>query len=103
MIITILILDGIDFIYPVECTKPKDDGTLASFVGFRFRVQHDTTRGPMKGGIRYHPEVDPDEVNALAQLMTWKTAVANIPYGGAKGGIGCNPGKLSISELERLT
>ncbi|KAJ6434086.1 hypothetical protein OIU84_017735 [Salix udensis] len=56
----------------VECTIPKDDGTLASFVGFR--VQHDNARGPMKGGIRYHPEVDPDEVNALAQLMTWKTA-----------------------------
>lgn len=85
----------------VECTIPKDDGTLTSFVGFR--VQHDNARGPMKGGIRYHPEVDPDEVNALAQLMTWKTAVANIPYGGAKGGIGCNPGDLSISELERLT
>ncbi|KAK9671659.1 hypothetical protein RND81_12G046000 [Saponaria officinalis] len=85
----------------VECTIPKDDGTLASFVGFR--VQHDNSRGPMKGGIRYHPEVDPDEVNALAQLMTWKTAVANIPYGGAKGGIGCNPSELSISELERLT
>lgn len=48
-------------------------------------------------------QVDPDEVNALAQLMTWKTAVANIPYGGAKGGIGCNPGELSVSELERLT
>ncbi|XP_010908644.1 glutamate dehydrogenase 1, mitochondrial isoform X1 [Elaeis guineensis] len=85
----------------VECTIPKDDGTLASFVGFR--VQHDNARGPMKGGIRYHHEVDPDEVNALAQLMTWKTAVANIPYGGAKGGIGCSPGELSISELERLT
>ncbi|KAH9728450.1 glutamate dehydrogenase 1 [Citrus sinensis] len=85
----------------VECTIPKDDGTLASFVGFR--IQHDNARGPMKGGIRYHPEVDPDEVNALAQLMTWKTAVANIPYGGAKGGIGCNPVDLSISELERLT
>ncbi|KAL1550072.1 glutamate dehydrogenase (NADP(+)) gdh1 [Salvia divinorum] len=85
----------------VECTIPKDDGTLASFVGFR--VQHDNARGPMKGGIRYHPEVEPDEVNALAQLMTWKTAVANIPYGGAKGGIGCNPSDLSISELERLT
>ncbi|KAK4405005.1 Glutamate dehydrogenase B [Sesamum angolense] len=85
----------------VECTIPKDDGSLASFVGFR--VQHDNARGPMKGGIRYHPEVDPDEVNALAQLMTWKTAVANIPYGGAKGGIGCNPSDLSISELERLT
>ncbi|KAJ0078504.1 hypothetical protein Patl1_22938 [Pistacia atlantica] len=85
----------------VECTIPKDDGTLASFVGFR--IQHDNARGPMKGGIRYHPEVDPDEVNALAQLMTWKTAVANIPYGGAKGGIGCSPGDLSVSELERLT
>ncbi|RID64554.1 hypothetical protein BRARA_E03483 [Brassica rapa] len=85
----------------VECTIPKDDGTLASFVGFR--VQHDNARGPMKGGIRYHPEVEPDEVNALAQLMTWKTAVAKIPYGGAKGGIGCDPSELSISELERLT
>ncbi|KAG4940307.1 Glutamate dehydrogenase 1 [Glycine max] len=85
----------------VECTIPKDDGTLQSYVGFR--VQHDNARGPMKGGIRYHPEVDPDEVNALAQLMTWKTAVANIPYGGAKGGIGCDPAELSISELERLT
>ncbi|EPS68533.1 hypothetical protein M569_06232 [Genlisea aurea] len=85
----------------VECTIPRDDGSLASFVGFR--VQHDNARGPMKGGIRYHPEVDPDEVNALAQLMTWKTAVANVPYGGAKGGIGCNPSDLSNSELERLT
>ncbi|KAK3183325.1 hypothetical protein Dsin_030611 [Dipteronia sinensis] len=85
----------------VECTIPKDDGSLVSYVGFR--VQHDNARGPMKGGIRYHPEVDPDEVNALAQLMTWKTAVADIPYGGAKGGIGCNPKELSNSELERLT
>nr|CAA69601.2 NADH glutamate dehydrogenase [Nicotiana plumbaginifolia] len=85
----------------VECTIPKDDGSLATFIGFR--VQHDNARGPMKGGIRYHPEVDPDEVNALAQLMTWKTRVANIPYGGAKGGIGCSPSDLSISELERLT
>ncbi|PIN13990.1 Glutamate/leucine/phenylalanine/valine dehydrogenase [Handroanthus impetiginosus] len=85
----------------VECTIPKDEGTLVSFVGFR--VQHDNARGPMKGGIRYHPEVDPDEVNALAQLMTWKTAVAKIPYGGAKGGIGCIPKDLSTSELERLT
>ncbi|CAK7356265.1 unnamed protein product [Dovyalis caffra] len=85
----------------VECTIPKDDGTLASYVGFR--IQHDNARGPMKGGVRYHPEVDPDEVNALAQLMTWKTAVADIPYGGAKGGIGCDPRELSTSELERLT
>ncbi|RWR86772.1 glutamate dehydrogenase 2-like protein [Cinnamomum micranthum f. kanehirae] len=85
----------------VECTIPKDDGSLVTYVGFR--VQHDNSRGPMKGGIRYHPEVDPDEVNALAQLMTWKTAVADIPYGGAKGGIGCNPKDLTLSELERLT
>ncbi|XP_009619953.1 glutamate dehydrogenase A-like [Nicotiana tomentosiformis] len=85
----------------VECTIPKDDGTLVSYVGFR--VQHDNARGPMKGGIRYHHEVELDEVNALAQLMTWKTAVANIPYGGAKGGIGCTPKDLSVSELERLT
>ncbi|KAG0622755.1 hypothetical protein M758_3G121100 [Ceratodon purpureus] len=85
----------------VECTIPKDDGTLASYIGFR--VQHDNARGPMKGGIRYHPEVELNEVNALAQLMTWKSAVANIPYGGAKGGIGCNPRELSPTELERLT
>ncbi|KAF2299165.1 hypothetical protein GH714_030870 [Hevea brasiliensis] len=73
----------------VECTIPKDDGSLVSYVGFR--IQHDNARGPMKGGIRYHPEIDPDEVNALAQLMTWETAVADIPYGGAKGGIGSDP------------
>ncbi|KAH6809937.1 glutamate dehydrogenase 2 [Perilla frutescens var. frutescens] len=85
----------------VECTIPKDDGTLVSYIGFR--VQHDNARGPMKGGIRFHPEVDPDEVNALAQLMSWKTAVADLPYGGAKGGIGCKPKDLTTSELERLT
>ncbi|XP_065858854.1 glutamate dehydrogenase 2-like [Euphorbia lathyris] len=85
----------------VECTIPKDDGSLVSFIGFR--IQHDNARGPMKGGIRFHPEVEPDEVNALAQLMTWKTAVADIPYGGAKGGIGCDPRELSVTELERLT
>ncbi|KAJ0764584.1 putative glutamate dehydrogenase (NAD(P)(+)) [Helianthus annuus] len=84
-----------------ECTIPKDDGSLVSYVGFR--VQHDNSRGPMKGGIRYHPKVEHDEVNALAQLMTWKTAVVNVPYGGAKGGIGCSPKDFSVSELERLT
>ncbi|XP_076924957.1 glutamate dehydrogenase A-like [Bidens hawaiensis] len=84
-----------------ECTIRKDDETLVSYVGFR--VQHDNSRGPMKGGIRYHPMVDHEEVNALAQLMTWKTAVVNVPYGGAKGGIGCSPKDLSMSELERLT
>ncbi|KAF9609993.1 hypothetical protein IFM89_019557, partial [Coptis chinensis] len=85
----------------VECTIPKDDSSLASFVGFK--IQHDNARGPIKGGIRYHPEVDFDEVNPLAQLMTWKTTIANIAYGGAKGIVGCDPGELNISELERLT
>ena len=85
----------------VECTVRRDDGAIATFTGFR--VQHDNARGPMKGGIRYHHEVDPDEVNALASLMTWKTAVVNLPYGGAKGGIACDPSKLSEGELQRLT
>jgi len=85
----------------VECTLRRDDGSLSTFTGFR--VQHDNARGPMKGGIRYHHEVDPDEVNALAALMTWKTAVVNLPYGGAKGGIACDPSKLSEGELQRLT
>jgi glutamate dehydrogenase (NAD(P)+) len=85
----------------VECTLLRDDGTISTMTGFR--VQHDNSRGPMKGGIRYHPEVDPDEVNALASLMTWKTALVNLPYGGAKGGITCDPTMLSESELQRLT
>ncbi|CAL5359725.1 unnamed protein product [Camellia sinensis] len=85
----------------VKCTISKDGGTLAFYVGFR--IQRDNARGPMKGGIRYHHVVDPDEVNALAQLMTWKTEVADIPYGGAKGGIGCNPMDLTKSKLERFT
>jgi glutamate dehydrogenase (NAD(P)+) len=85
----------------VECNILKDDGTLATFVGFR--VQHDNSRGPMKGGIRYHPQVDIDEVNALAQLMTWKTAVVDLPYGGAKGGIAVDPKSLTVGELQRLT
>jgi glutamate dehydrogenase (NAD(P)+) len=85
----------------VECTIQMDDGSTGTFVGFR--VQHDDSRGPMKGGIRYHHEVDPDEVNALASLMTWKTAVVDLPYGGAKGGINCDPRKLSLNEQQRLT
>ena len=85
----------------VECPIVRDDGTLASFVGFR--VQHDNSRGPMKGGIRYHHQVDIDEVNALAALMTWKTAVVDLPYGGAKGGIAVDPKLLSERELQRLT
>jgi glutamate dehydrogenase (NAD(P)+) len=85
----------------VECTIARDDGSTATFVGFR--VQHDDARGPMKGGIRYHPEVDPDEVNALASLMTWKTAVVDLPFGGAKGGVNCDPRNLSPHEQQRLT
>jgi glutamate dehydrogenase (NAD(P)+) len=82
---------------PLRC----DDGSLRTFSGYR--VQHDASRGPLKGGLRYHPEVDLDEVRALASLMTWKTAVVDLPYGGAKGGINCDPGELSQLDLERLT
>jgi len=85
----------------VQVTIERDSGELANFIGFR--VQHDNSRGPMKGGLRYHPEVDLDEVRALASLMTWKTAVVDLPYGGAKGGIGVDPNSLSRKELERLT
>lgn len=85
----------------VECVIEMDNGELGCFTGFR--TQHDNSRGPFKGGLRYHPEVDPDEVCSLASLMTWKTAVANIPYGGAKGGITCDPSKLSHAEMQRVT
>jgi glutamate dehydrogenase (NAD(P)+) len=78
-----------------------DDGTFRVFTGFR--VQHNVTRGPAKGGIRYHWNVSLDEVKALAAWMTWKTAVVNIPYGGAKGGVICNPKEMSESELQRMT
>lgn len=78
-----------------------DDGSLEVFTGYR--VQHSSAIGPCKGGIRYHPNVDLDEVRALATLMTFKCAVANVPYGGAKGGVRCNPSKLSKMELQRLT
>ncbi len=78
-----------------------DDGSLRMFTGHR--VQYDITRGPAKGGIRYHPDVTLDEVRALAMWMTWKCAVVNIPYGGSKGGVVCNPKKMSTRELERLT
>ena len=85
----------------VEVPVEMDDGRLETFVGFR--VQHNSARGPMKGGLRYHHEVDLDEVRALASLMTWKTAVVNIPYGGAKGGICVSPRDLSTKEKERIT
>src|SRR3954470_2197828 len=85
----------------VEVPVELDNGELATFIGFR--VQHDNSRGPMKGGLRYHPQVDLDEVRSLAALMTWKTAVVNLPYGGAKGGIAVDVAKLSARELERMT
>jgi len=85
----------------VQVTIERDNGELATYVGFR--VQHDNSRGPMKGGLRYHPEVNLDEVRSLASLMTWKTAVVDLPYGGAKGGIGVDPSLFSRRELERLT
>jgi len=85
----------------VQIPVEMDSGELATFIGYR--VQHDNSRGPMKGGLRYHPDVDLDEVRSLAALMTWKTAVVNLPYGGAKGGIAINPRHLSVRELERIT
>jgi glutamate dehydrogenase (NAD(P)+) len=78
-----------------------DDGTVKVFEGFR--VQHNVARGPAKGGIRYHPHVTLDEVKALAMWMTWKCATVNIPYGGAKGGVICDPKSMSAGEKERLT
>ncbi len=83
--------------FPVK----MDDGSVKVFTGYR--VQHNLARGPAKGGIRYAPEVTLDEVKALAMWMTWKCAVVGIPYGGAKGGVACNPKALSLTELERLT
>src|SRR5262245_2430563 len=85
----------------VEIPVEMDDGRLETLIGYR--VQHDDSRGPMKGGFRYHPEVDLDEVRALATLMTWKTAVVDLPYGGAKGGIAIDPRHVSVKELERIT
>src|SRR3990170_1365251 len=75
--------------FPVK----MDDGTLKIFTGYR--IQHNITRGPAKGGIRYHSDVDIDDVRALAMWMTWKSAVVNIPFGGAKGGVQCNPKEMS--------
>ncbi len=78
-----------------------DNGHVRCFTGYR--VQHNTSRGPAKGGIRFHPQVTLDEVKALSTWMTWKCAVVNIPYGGGKGGVTCNPKEMSIGEIERLT
>jgi glutamate dehydrogenase (NAD(P)+) len=78
-----------------------DDGSLVVFDGYR--VQHSSVRGPCKGGIRYHPSVDLDETKALAALMTWKCSLVNIPFGGAKGAVRCDPSKMTRGELERVT
>ena len=78
-----------------------DDGRTEMFIGYR--VQHSLTSGPSKGGLRYHPAVDLGEVAALAMWMSWKCGIMNLPFGGAKGGIACDPAALSRGELERLT
>ena len=83
--------------FPVE----MDDGSFRVFTGFR--VQHNIARGPAKGGLRYHPSMTLDDARALAMYMTWKTAVADVPFGGAKGGVVCDPHELTVTELERLT
>src|SRR3990167_3572200 len=77
-----------------------DDGNIRTYMGYR--VQHNNTLGPMKGGLRYHPTVDEAEVESLASLMTWKTSLLRLPYGGAKGGIELDPAELSEAELERV-
>jgi len=85
----------------VSVPVKMDNGQTKVFTGFR--VQHNVSRGPAKGGLRYHPNVTLDEVKALAAWMTWKTATVNLPYGGAKGGIVCDPKRMSKGELERMT
>ncbi|MDN5850598.1 MAG: Glu/Leu/Phe/Val dehydrogenase, partial [Nitrococcus sp.] len=85
----------------VEIVIEGDDGNLMHHFGYR--VQHNNARGPYKGGLRYHPHMDEDHAAALANLMTWKTAVVDVPFGGAKGGIDCDPAQLSTAELNRIT
>jgi glutamate dehydrogenase/leucine dehydrogenase len=85
----------------VSLPVKMDSGEVRVFTGYR--SQHNDARGPYKGGIRYHPQVSIDEVKALSMWMTWKCAVADIPYGGGKGGIICNPKEMSVGELERMT
>jgi glutamate dehydrogenase (NAD(P)+) len=85
----------------VSCPVKMDDGRIQVFTGYR--AQHNNARGPFKGGIRYDEAVNLDEVMALAMLQTWKNALVDLPYGGAKGGVVCNPRKLSMGEKERLT
>ena len=85
----------------VQVPVRMDDGTIQVFNGYR--VQHNGARGPYKGGVRFHPEADLDEVRGLASLMTWKTALVGLPFGGSKGGVQCDPTRLSTGELNRIT
>src|SRR5680860_881417 len=85
----------------VQVPVRRDDGSLQVYVGYR--VQHNGARGPYKGGVRYHPHAGLEEVRALASLMTWKTALVNVPFGGAKDGIQVDPTGFSVAELERLS
>jgi glutamate dehydrogenase (NAD(P)+) len=85
----------------VEIVTRGEDGRLLHHLGYR--VQHSQDRGPMKGGLRYHPQMDEEHSSALAALMTWKTAVVDVPFGGAKGGINCDPSRLTKGELEAIT
>jgi len=85
----------------VELVTESDVGELTHHIGFR--VQHNDVRGPFKGGLRYHPTMDEEHATALANLMTWKTAIVDVPFGGAKGGIACDPASMSRSELDRVT
>jgi glutamate dehydrogenase (NAD(P)+) len=85
----------------VNCPVRMDNGIIRSFTGYR--AQHSNHRGPFKGGIRYHPEASQEEVMALAMLMSWKCAVVNVPFGGGKGGIVCDPHRMTAGEIERLT
>lgn len=85
----------------VELVFDDDEGRLQHYLGFR--VQHNKARGPMKGGLRFHPTMDEDHAAALANLMTWKTAVVDVPFGGAKGGINCDPTQMSERELNVVT
>ena len=88
-------------IMEVSIPTKMDNGQVKVFTGYR--VQHNVARGPAKGGLRYHPNVSLDEVKALAMWMCWKTATVNVPYGGAKGGVICDPKRMSKGELERMT
>src|SRR3954447_11088402 len=87
--------------YTVRFPVKLDDGDVRVFEGYR--VQHNTARGPAKGGMRFHPDADLDEVRALAMWMTWKCALVDVPFGGAKGGVRIDPHRYSTAELERVT